>query len=101
MRLDQFQISIILEGVEKFCGKTAQVWLFGSRVDDTKKGGDIDLYIELESTIDMLQAKLKLMGYFERILGERKIDNLMRYFDAPLNAMQEIAKSTGVLLKEN
>lgn len=41
------------------------------------------------------------MGYFERTLGERKNDILMRYPDEPLNAMQEIAKSTGVLLKKN
>lgn len=33
----------------KYGGK--QVWLFGSRVDPTAKGGDIDLYIELNNDI--------------------------------------------------
>jgi uncharacterized protein len=99
VRLNNFQIETILNGVEKFCGKQTCVWLFGSRVDDSKSGGDIDLYIELDPDIEMLQAKLKLLGYFEIKLGEQKIDILMRYLDQPMTAMHEIAKSTGVVLK--
>ena len=30
---------------------TGKVYLFGSRVDDTKRGGDIDLYFELDESL--------------------------------------------------
>lgn len=99
MRLNSFQMATILEGIKKFCGQEAQVWLFGSRVDDLKLGGDIDLYIEIDSSVDMLKAKLNLMSYFEIKLGEQKIDLLMRYKDQPMSPIHEIAKNSGVLLQ--
>ena len=56
------------------CGK---IYLFGSRVDNSKKGGDIDLYIELDKNLDgktlldkKIEFKLKLYGK----IGEQKID---------------------------
>lgn len=95
MRLSKFQIQTILDGVEKFCGKDAKVWLFGSRVDDLKKGGDIDLYVEIDPNISILDAKLKLMSFFELKMGEQKIDILIRSTDQPISAMHDVAKSTG------
>ncbi len=43
MRLTDFQIKTICESAEKNFGKDTHIWLFGSRVDDEAKGGDIDL----------------------------------------------------------
>jgi predicted nucleotidyltransferase len=48
--------------------------LFGSRVDDSKRGGDIDLLIQPESPDEMLTRKLQFLGILEREMGERKID---------------------------
>jgi predicted nucleotidyltransferase len=50
MRLTEKQIEIIRDGVFKHFGEKSAVYLFGSRVDDTKKGGDIDLLIEADYT---------------------------------------------------
>ena len=50
MRLTQEQVNIIKRAVTDTFGDTASVWLFGSRVDDYKRGGDIDLLIETEET---------------------------------------------------
>ena len=59
MRLKDFEIRAIKEAVRSMDSK-AKVYLFGSRVDDTKKGGDIDLLIisgnwNLATTIKFIQ----------------------------------------------
>jgi len=41
MRLSPEQIVTIKQETEHFFGAQAEVWLFGSRVDDTKKGGNV------------------------------------------------------------
>ncbi|MEA1917393.1 MAG: nucleotidyltransferase domain-containing protein [Campylobacterota bacterium] len=45
MRLTEKEISIIKNTIHKYFGKDLKIYLFGSRTDDTKQGGDIDLYI--------------------------------------------------------
>ena len=45
MRLTDVQIAAIREATAEVFGPEAQVWLFGSRVEDSKRGGDIDLLI--------------------------------------------------------
>ena len=50
----------------------AKIYLFGSRVDDTARGGDIDLLI-LSKKIDVM-AKLAILAELHRLLGARKID---------------------------
>jgi len=57
-------------------GRGTAVWVFGSRVDDTKKGGDIDLLVRPQSAAaeEPFAKKIKMLTLLERILGERKID---------------------------
>lgn len=56
--------------------KDGSVYLFGSRVDDTKKGGDIDLYLVLSSHNNLFEKKLKFLSRVKRELGEQKITYL-------------------------
>lgn len=46
MRLSPDQIQAIKTTAQDVLGDGVQVLLFGSRVDDSRKGGDIDLYIQ-------------------------------------------------------
>ena len=46
MRLSPAQIDIIKTTAQTVLGDGARVTLFGSRVDDQAKGGDVDLYVE-------------------------------------------------------
>ena len=46
MRLTEEQAAIIRRTVREILGDDARVWLFGSRMDDDKRGGDVDLYVE-------------------------------------------------------
>jgi uncharacterized protein len=99
VRLKEKEIFNIVLGVSRICGKTAKIWLFGSRADESKKGGDIDLYIEVDPQVSDFDAKLKLMSFFQSYLGERKIDLLIRPTNQPMNAMHELAKSNGIEIK--
>ena len=46
MRLTPDQAEIIRQKVRSHLGEHAQIWLFGSRTDDQRRGGDVDLYVE-------------------------------------------------------
>jgi predicted nucleotidyltransferase len=46
MRLTTTQHQYILQAAHQNFGTDANVWLFGSRVDDERRGGDVDLYVE-------------------------------------------------------
>ncbi|MCK5201511.1 MAG: nucleotidyltransferase domain-containing protein, partial [Spirochaetales bacterium] len=56
-------------------GPTAKVSLFGSRIDDSKKGGDIDLLIEANIiSSDIYINKIRVLTEIQMKLGEQKID---------------------------
>jgi len=96
MRLTKNAASSILHIVSQTCGDT-EVWLFGSLVDDHKKGGDIDLYIESETEIQMME-QLRLMSKLQRALGFRKIDLIIRTPNSPERPIFQTAKKTGIRL---
>ena len=49
MRLTPSQHSAIRTTATEIFGEDVIIWLFGSRVDDDKRGGDIDLLIETKA----------------------------------------------------
>ena len=95
MRISDYQRKIILESAKKLFGDDVQVRLFGSRVDDAKKGGDIDLYVEPKKIMGALQ-----IAHARRILEdalEIKVDLVVNNGNVLLPIF-DIAKRTGVLL---
>ncbi len=72
-----------------------RLYLFGSRVDDTKKGGDIDLYFEASKTIDLKQ-KLTL-EYLLSVACDTKVDLLVKNPDQEDRPIFLIARN-GILL---
>ncbi|WP_051620714.1 nucleotidyltransferase domain-containing protein [Acidithiobacillus caldus] len=52
MRLSPEQIAQIRQSAAESFGPEARVWLFGSRVDDRKLGGDLDLFIDSKPPIN-------------------------------------------------
>lgn len=99
MRLTAEQAAIIREAARTHFGPQARVWLFGSRVDDTKRGGDIDLLIKPDQAIEdsLLKRKIRFLGQLERALGEQKIDVVIEHAHDP-RPMVEIARQTGIEL---
>ncbi|MEI8171802.1 MAG: nucleotidyltransferase domain-containing protein [Rhodoferax sp.] len=60
MRLSPQQIEIILATSHEVMGADASVWLYGSRLDDQRQGGDIDLLVEVAPAHGLLcRARLK------------------------------------------
>jgi predicted nucleotidyltransferase len=101
MRITDQQRSIIRSTVAETFGAGASVWLFGSRVDDTARGGDIDLYIEPVSgnAEELVDAKLRFLVTMHKVLGEQKIDVVIRRAGYEENLpIYQIAKQTGVKL---
>lgn len=97
MRLSDQTVSTIREAVKKYFDEETKVFLFGSRVDDSKKGGDIDLYIETDVKEDIFKRKLKMISYLCEKLGEQKIDIVIKSSGAERD-IDKIAKLEGVLL---
>jgi predicted nucleotidyltransferase len=95
MRLNQEQINTLIHAARTYFGDTAQIWLFGSRIDDTKTGGDIDLYIETDLASGTVAAKIEMLCSLWSMFGEQKIDLLVRKRSQKSSAMHEIAKSSG------
>jgi len=98
MRITLFEKTIIKSSVKRHFGGNADVYLFGSRVDDNRKGGDIDLYITTDlPTSEIIREKIGLLVDIELGLGEQKVDVVInnRTRQKPI---YEIAEKEGVRL---
>jgi predicted nucleotidyltransferase len=71
MRLSTEEI-ILLKDNLAMLSEDAKIYLFGSRVDDFKKGGDIDLLI-VSKKLDKKDIRLIRIAFFKKF-GEQKID---------------------------
>jgi len=97
MRLSANQIKIIKDLSVRYFGMNAKVYLFGSRADDNKKGGDIDIYIETDVAENIFDKKIDMLVELERKLGQRKIDLVVNNFRSNLPIFT-VAKAEGILL---
>lgn len=95
MRLTSTQHKHILQVTHQNFGADANVWLFGSRVDDARRGGDVDLYVETAQASTLLSA-LRCKIALEESL-DLHVDLVVREYgkDKPI---YQIAKKQGVRL---
>ena len=96
MRLTDYEVEMILKAFSETF-RNGKVYLYGSRVDDTRKGGDIDLYVVPSASLEnVTDRKLDFVLKLESLIGEQKIDVLIQKDtdrDIEKNAMEE-----GILL---
>lgn len=50
------------------------IYLFGSRVDDSLRGGDIDLFIETDVKESLFTRKIRFLSKLKQQIGDQKID---------------------------
>ncbi|MCB0351672.1 MAG: nucleotidyltransferase domain-containing protein [Bdellovibrionales bacterium] len=80
MRLSSAEIEAIVNVVGEFmAGASAKLYLFGSRADDSKKGGDIDLALVCRDKVEASKISFqdyKILSKFKAhaAIGEQKID---------------------------
>lgn len=99
MRLCKNEIESIVSLANQFFGSDVQVFLFGSRIDDQKRGGDIDLFIRnSDGKIPSAHEKVQFASALIMAIGEQKIDIVT---DHPARRNSEFYKTiiqTGIQL---
>jgi predicted nucleotidyltransferase len=90
MRIDKNQIKIIKQSAEAYFGEHAMVYLFGSRVQDNLKGGDIDLLVSTDEDKMTFKNKVLFLVDLKKHLGDQKIDVV---FDKENKSNQYFLKS--------
>ena len=73
MRITEHEKNTIIDAV-KNTDPNAKVWLFGSRTDDSKKGGDIDIAILSEKINKNAMQEIQVRRFIYDRIGEQKID---------------------------
>lgn len=77
MRLSTFEIRSIIEVFDDVF-KNGKIYLFGSRIDDMKKGGDIDLFLDVKVDKNLYDKKIDFLIKVEQKIGEQKIDVIFK-----------------------
>lgn len=99
MRLTSSQIADIRRSTAQVAGQAARVWLFGSRVRDDARGGDVDLLLELDGAVEEpAQLAARLAARVSRTMHGRKVDVLIKAPNLKLLPIHCVAMSEGVLL---
>lgn len=84
MRLTDVEVQAIKAAAAETFGASAVVRLFGSRVDDAKRGGDIDLLIDVPADRVGIAYESKFLTALFRHIDERKVDVVLTKHGQPL-----------------
>jgi predicted nucleotidyltransferase len=101
MRITETERRVLRDEARKAFGADSKVFLFGSRVDDARRGGDIDLLVETGNMghAAVFEAQLRFLARVKLALGEQKIDVLVDYPDRKSRPeILRIARAEGVQL---
>jgi len=99
MRLSQQTQQIIRDTVREIFGVEANVKLFGSRINDDARGGDIDLLVELPSVTAEIERKtMQLTARLQLRIGDQPIDVLVLDPSTPRQSIHEQASVSGIRL---
>jgi predicted nucleotidyltransferase len=95
MRLSTHQQEAIVATFLDVFG-TGEIRLFGSRLDDAKRGGDIDLYVSPDNRSQLAEERITFLARLKRKIGDQKID-LVIASENPL-PIDVVAQQEGVVL---
>ncbi len=100
VRLEPSQVLVICQTFRANFLENDHLWLFGSRANLSKRGGDIDLYIEttIQPLRKALDAKNKFYIQLIKQLGDQKIDIVINDQQGSNKLIYDIAKTEGIQL---
>lgn len=99
MRLSAADIDRIKSAVARVAGPGVRARLFGSRTDDARRGGDIDLLLDFDRPVQhpaLLGAQVEAAIIVA--IGDRKVDVLLRAPNLAESEVDAVALETGVEL---
>lgn len=99
MRLTEIQIQAIRQLAHQLAGGQTRVRIFGSRLDDTAHGGDIDIMLELPEPVDnpaLMAAQMS--AQVSRVMHGRKVDVLLSAPNLMRLPIHDMAFKEGKLL---
>ena len=99
MRLSDHQARVILRCVHQHFGADAQVMLFGSRLDDSSRGGDVDLLVQTLAPATLHQRAMATLA-LERALN-LPVDIVTLQHGQPGSAFARIARSQAQPLEQS
>ncbi len=100
MRLSAAQTRMILDSARDLFGENVRVTLFGSRVDDSARGGDVDLLVEVSGPVDHPAVMMaRLSARISRALHGRKVDVVISAPNMADLAIHRVARESGVRLQ--
>ena len=99
VRLSDHDVDALIALFKRYFLSNDRLWLFGSRANLSRKGGDIDLYVETytETIDDAVKRKANFIWDLEQKIGEQKIDVVLNMINFPHHLpIHDVAKSEGV-----
>jgi predicted nucleotidyltransferase len=99
MRLTDSQIQAIRQLACQVAGNQSRVRVFGSRLDDTAHGGDLDLMLELPEPVDNpALVAARMSAQVSRAMHGRKVDVLLSAPNLMRLPIHDVAFKEGQLL---
>lgn len=99
MRLTDAQIQMIRRLAVEVAGEHSRVRVFGSRLDDGGRGGDVDLMLEVVEPVDapaLMAAKMSAL--VSRAMHGRRVDVVLSAPNLKRLPIHDIAFAEGELL---
>ena len=99
MRLTAEEVAAIKAAACEAFGGTVIVRLFGSRTDDTERGGDIDLHVEADAIADQWGARARFDDILFRRIEPQKVDLVITQRGGRIpRGFERIAYRDGIVL---
>lgn len=96
VRLTTEQAEVVKRLTSEQFGASARVSVFGSRLDDHVKGGDVDLLVEVPVAVGQPALKAaRLAARASRALNQRKVDVLLAAPNLASLPIHRIAREHG------
>lgn len=95
MRLTAFEIKTLRTIINEI-DPAGSVYLYGSRANDNRRGGDIDIYLQASHPID-LKTRLRTQYRLQQACNTH-VDLLVKNPQQPLQTIHQIAIEQGVLI---